>query len=239
MYRPLSFIASILLAAQVSLASDPMNGLSKDTPMVLDQQAREIRLLAGLQPDAFGPGWLRRLPGHHAVTWKGGRKSREAMLVTYASDAQVHDALISLGVKPGNNLTQEVWDERDNPKSKAPETRVAGDPVVALVWWEGLEEPLPLEAVLRNPTGKKIDLRFGGHKSLISVWRSGCIICMQSCPGAKISNRNSTMRDYVDGNATFAVNDAIVPAGKRDAVVIVRPVGSKATRDVLDADSVK
>ncbi|MFH1115183.1 MAG: YdjY domain-containing protein [Pseudomonadota bacterium] len=220
----LSPIAVMLLAAQaaVSFASDSMHGLSGKTPMIVDRQAGESRLLATLQPKAFGPGWLKQLPGHHAVTWSGGRKSHEALLSTYSSDTAVYDALISLGAKPGDDLTQEVWDERNNPQSSAPDRRVEGDPVAALVWWQGLKEPMPLSALLHNPTGKRIDLRFGGHKSLIPVWKCGCIVCMQSCPGAKVSNRSSTIRDYVDGKALFTVNEAVVPKGERKAVVILR-----------------
>ncbi len=224
-----SIVTVILLVANAtfSLAFDQMKGLSEKTPMIVDRNACEIRLLATLQPDAFGPGWFKQLPGHHAVAWRGGRKSHEALLKTFSSDTEVFEALISLGAKPGNNLTQEVWDERNNPESRAPERRVEGDRVVALVWWEGLKDPLPLSALLHNPSGKDLDLRFGGHKSLIPVWESGCIICMQSCPGAKISNRNCTIRDYVQGKATFTVNDASVPKGKTKAVIIVRPVEAK------------
>lgn len=218
----IGIVALLVANATFSLAFDYMKGLSEKSPMIVDREAREIRLLATLEPKAFGKGWFKQLPGHHAVTWRGGRKSHEALLVTFTSDTEVHDALISLGARPGNNLTQEVWDERKNRRSRAPETRVEGDPVAAFVWWEGLKDPLPLSALLHNPTGKEIDLRFGGQKSLIPVWKSGCIVCMQSCPGGKISNHSCTIRDYVDGKATFEVNEAVVPQGKRRAVVILR-----------------
>jgi hypothetical protein len=223
----------MLLAAHATSACafDYLKGLSEGAPMIVDRKAREIRLLATLQPKAFGSGWFKQLPGHHAVTWKGGRKSHEALLSTFASDTEVYDALISLGAKPGNNLTQEVWDERKNPESKAPERRVEGDSVVSLVWWQGLKDPLPLSALLHNPSGKPVDLRFGGHKSLIPIWKSGCIICMQSCPGAKISNHTCTIRDYVEGKATFTVNEAVVPKGERKAVVILRLTNGKAKED--------
>ncbi len=229
-----SLLAVVLLTAQAtfSLALDPMEGLSEKTPMIVDRQAREVRFLATLQPKAFGPGWFKQLPGHHAVTWSGGRKSDEALLSTYSSDTAVYDALISLGAKPGNNLTQEVWDERKNPKSRAPDRRVEGDPVAAFVWWEGLKDPFPLSALLCNPSGKKIDLRFGGHKSLIPVWKSGCIVCLQSCPGGKISNRSCTIRDYVNGKAVFKVNESVVPKGERKAVVILRLADNKGTHPI-------
>lgn len=202
--------------------SDYLRGLRDTTPIIVDKNAKEIRLLATLQPKAFETGWFKQLPGHHAVTWKDGRKGHEALLAAVASDTQVYEALISIGAKPGNNLTQAVWDERKDKTSKVPETRVEGSPVAVFVWWEGLPEPLPLTKLLLDPSGKGIDLRFGGHKNLIPVWKSGCIVCLQSCPGGKISNRNYTIRDYMEDKATFSVNRSVVPEGTRTAVVIIR-----------------
>ena len=148
----------------VGAAPDYLKGLSKEHPMVVEKEAGQIRLLATLQPKAFGKGWFKQLPGHHAVTWKDGKKGDEALLATYTSDVKLYDAMISIGAKPGNNLTQEVWDERKNLNSKAPETRVLGSPVHVLVWWKGLAEPLPLAKLLKDPEGKGVDLRFGGQK---------------------------------------------------------------------------
>jgi hypothetical protein len=204
--------------------------------MVVDLGAREIRLLAILQPKAFGPGWFKQLPGHHAVTWKEGRKGDEALLATFTSDTEVYDALVSLGAKPGNNLTQVVWDERNNPKSSAPSTRVEGDPVVALVWWKGLKEPLPLSALLNNPTGKKIDLRFEG-KSL--SYPSGNQVASSACKVARAERSAiTTPQSRLCGwKATFTVNKAVVPSRERRAVVILKPVDGKETHNLHDKPS--
>jgi hypothetical protein len=225
--RQLTILVSIVLFSilpvnPVFCAKDYFKGLSEKTPMIVDKHAGEIRLLATLQPKAFGKGWFKQLPGHHAVTWKGGKKADEALLATYASDSEVYDAMISIGAKPGNNLTQAVWDERNNENSKAPDTRVEGSPVDALVWWEGLPEPLPFAKLLKDPGVKGVDLRFGGNKALIPIWKSGCVVCLQSCPGAKISNHQYTIRDYVQGRATFTVDSSVVPRGTWKAVVFIR-----------------
>jgi len=203
-------------------ADSPRAGLSDTVPMVVDKTSREIRVLADLQPAAFAPGWFKQLPGHHAVTWKGGKKASEALLSAYVDDSAFYDAMISLGAKPGNNLPQAVWDERNDPNSALPATRVEGSRVEVSVWWEGLPKPVALHELVRDPSGKGVDLRFGGQKDLIPVWRSGCIVCLQSCPGAKISNHAYTIRDYVEGKAAFTASPAVVPDGVRKAVVIFR-----------------
>ncbi|MFC1834993.1 YdjY domain-containing protein [Thermodesulfobacteriota bacterium] len=220
----ISIIATtlLILSGVSAWSSGIKQGLDKANPIIVDKAKGEIRALAVLQPGAFSGGWLKRRPGHHAVVWQGGKSAGEALLTTFASDSELYTAMIAIGAKPGNNLTQAVWDDRNDDNSKAPETRVEGSPVDALVWWDGLEKPLPLKELLIDPDGKGVDLRFGGQKALIPVWRSGCVICLYSCPGGKISNHLYTIRDYVDGKKAFAVNKALVPDGKREAVVIFR-----------------
>jgi hypothetical protein len=221
--RRIGAVAGVVLAiAGNSMSADPMTGLDETHPMVVDKGAREVRILAELQPNAFSPGWFTSTPGHHAVTWKDGKKAGEALFSAYVSDSKLHDAMISIGAKPGNNLSQAVWDERNDKTSKAPDTRVEGSPVEVSVWWPGFASPLPLKSIFNDPGGKGIDLRFGGQKSLIPVWQSGCIVCLQSCPGGKITNRSYTIRDYVEGRATFTLYDSIVPQGNRKAVVMFR-----------------
>lgn len=212
----------VLVAACLAHGTDYMKGLSEDRPMIADKTAGEIRVLAELQPNSFVPGWFTQTPGHHAVVWRGGKKASEALLAAYVSDADFYDAMVSIGAKPGNNLTSAAWEERKNKSSTAPETRVEGSPVEASVWWAGLSEPLPVSALFNDPNGRGIDLRFGGNKALIPVWRSGCILCLQSCPGGKVSNHSYTIRDYVNGKGIFTLNRNNVPEGRRKAVVIFR-----------------
>lgn len=197
-------------------------GLSKENPMIVDRAKGEIRLLTQLKPSRFEDGWFTQLPGHHAVTWKDGEKSDEALFMAYVSDSDFYDAMVSLGAKPGNNLTVKAWTERNNPDSEAAKAPVKGSRVDISVFWKGLEKPTPLKEILLDPSGRGVDMRFGGHKSLIPVWNSGCIVCMQSCPGGKISNHNYTLSDYAKGKAMFKPDYSVIPKGGRAGVVIFR-----------------
>jgi hypothetical protein len=199
-----------------------MAGLSPEHPMEIDKSAGQVRILAELQPKAFKGGWFKSMPGYHAVVWKKGKAANQSLLAAYSNDAVVHDAIMAIGAKPGNNLTMNAWEKRYDKNNPAPDTRVEGTPVDVLVWWNGLEEPKPLESLLVDPGGKGVDLRFGGNRALIPKWNSGCIVCLQSCPGGKVSNRAYTIRDYVNGKSIFKVNEDIVPKGKRKAVVIFK-----------------
>lgn len=221
--KSIAWVPVLLLACALLVhGADYMKGLDEAHPMIVGKKAGVVRVLAELQPDAFRGGWFTWTPGHHAVVWRGGKKASEALLAAYVSDADFHDAMVSIGAKPGNNMTSAAWEERKDKNSTAPDTRVEGSPVEASVWWAGLSQPLPVSALFNDPSGRGIDLRFGGNKELIPVWRSGCILCLQSCPGGKVSNHAYTIRDYVNGKGRFTLNTANVPEGRRRAVVIFR-----------------
>lgn len=210
------------LASSYPVLSGLLAGLSEQKPLIIDEKNREVRLLAELDPDAFQKRWLNWTPGHHAVVWNDGAAAGSALFRAYAPDADVHDALVAIGGKPGNNLTRETWEKRKDPDHPDPKKRVEGSPVEVLVWWKGLKEPVPLGSLFTDPMGKEPEFRFGGHKHLIPVWRSGCIVCLQSCPGGKVSNRAHTMREYALGKAAMKLKDGAVPEGTRKAVVILK-----------------
>jgi len=195
--------------------------LSKKHPLVVDTAAREIRVFADLQPGAFS-GFFKITPNYHALVWKKGKAAREALLAAYADDRAFYDAMRQLGAIPGNNLTTAAWNDRNDPHSSAPDTRIEGTPVEMLVWWPGLAAPLPIDSLLIDPGGRGIDLRFGGNLALIPEWKSGCIVCLYSCPGSKVGNHAYTIRDYARGTTHFEVNKRIVPKKKTRAMVIFR-----------------
>jgi hypothetical protein len=217
-------ITLVAAATPGALSAQPSNrfGLDEKHPLQVDAKAGEVRLFAELQPAAFSGGWLKSTPNYHAVVWKGGGAAGEALLASYADDASFHDAMVSIGAVPGNNLTMAAWNDRKDPASRAPDTRVEGSLVDVFVWWDGLSSPLPLADLLTDSAGKGIDMRFGGNKALIPEWHSGCIACLYSCPGGKVSNHSYTIRDYVKGTTKFSVNWNVVPKGNRQAVVIFR-----------------
>ncbi|MEW6113281.1 MAG: YdjY domain-containing protein [Thermodesulfobacteriota bacterium] len=221
-----SFALVLVLVAGCSKepapSGKPFKGLTEEFPLQIDHHVSEIRFLADLQPAAFSGDWMTHAPRYHAVVWKGGGAAREALLSAYVDDATVYDALIALGAVPGNNLTMEAWTERKNKESSAPDRRVLGTPIEARVFWDGLAEPVQLKDMLVDSGGRGIDLRFGGNKELIPVWRSGCIVCLYSCPGGKVSNHAYTIRDYEQDVRRFSVNYSLIPEGSRRAVVILR-----------------
>jgi hypothetical protein len=115
------------------------------------------------------------------------------------------------------------WERRKDPKSPAPDLVVEGPSVEVLLRIPGRAELLPLSAVLNDPGGKGIEMRFAGNEANIPVWKSGCIVCLYSCPGSKVGNARYTERDYAraGGSTTFRVRPGVLPpAGTRVGVVL-------------------
>lgn len=162
------------------------------------------------------------MPGYHAVVWKGGRMAHFALLQADVTDRQVINALEGLGAKPGNNLSMEAWTERKNPKNPAPDTVIRGSPVEVLVRLPGRSATMPLSAILLDSGGRGIEMRYGGNEENIPKWKSGCIVCLYSCPGSKVGNARYTERDYANGVTRFRVKPGLLPEDGTAVRVVLR-----------------
>ena len=194
-------------------------GTATAAPAITARPPSEIEFGATVHAKAFDRGWT--MPGYHALVWKGGHAAHAALLETDVSDTEVLDALEALGAKPGDNVPMDAWEERRNPKNSAPDTVLAGPAVQVLLRLPGRAELVPLETVLEDSGGRGLDLRFGGHRGNIPKWKSGCLVCLYSCPGSKVGNARYTVRDYVNGVTRFRARPAALPPdGTRIGVVL-------------------
>ncbi|MGH9366981.1 MAG: YdjY domain-containing protein [Thermoanaerobaculia bacterium] len=184
----------------------------------MERREGEIELTATVQARAFDRGWL--MPGYHAVVGKGGRMAHAALLSSDVSDLNVLRELEALGAVAGDNLPMEAWEKRKDPKDRAPDTVIAGTPVEVLLRLPGESGLVPLASVLEDPAGRGIEFRFGGNAANIPKWKSGCIVCLYSCPGSKVGNARYTVRDYTKSVTRFRVRAETLPKdGTRVGVV--------------------
>lgn len=195
---------------------------------VADRARREVRFTAVVQPGAMARPF--GVQGHHAIVWKGGKAKTWALFVSDESDHDVRIALMRIGAKPGENLTPESWNERENPKSAEPDKRVEGTPLEVLVEWRGSKGRIPLARLIAEEgrTLPMLDLRFGGNEAFQKEFRSGCIVCLYSCPGGAVGNHAHPIRDYVrDGVVYSSLPKSLPPAGTRVTIIMkVRMEGS-------------
>ena len=205
----------VLLMIALPIAAAPPS-------LVIDRAKGEVRIRAIVQPRAM-QRWFG-VQGHHAVVWNEGKASRWALFRAFASDHDVRVALEALDAKPGENLTIETWTERSNPKSLEPDKRVEGTPVEVFVSWGG-RAPVPLASVLRQEgsPSPELEFRYGGNEKWQPTFKSGCIVCLYSCPGGAVSSRSHTIRDYEkEGVIYFSRPEALPPDGT-EITIILRP----------------
>lgn len=162
------------------------------------------------------------MPRYHAIVWSGGRAAGHALLRADVTDLEVLEGLQRLGARPGDNLPMEAWDERKDPHHTEPDRIIAGTGIEILLRLPGRAGLTPLADVLEDPGGRGIQMRFGGNRENIPKWKSGCIVCLYSCPGSKVGNARYTVRDYVRGTTRFGIRKGSLPADGTPVAVVFR-----------------
>jgi hypothetical protein len=188
---------------------------------VVDRQHHEVRIPVTVQPSAmerpFG------VKGHHAIVWRGGRAWPWALFVSEVSDHDVRVALDALGAKRGENLTEDSWNAREDPANHEPDKRVEGTPIDVFLEFDGRRVPL---ASLLTEEGKpvpRLDFRYGGHERFQKDFKSGCIVCLYSCPGGAVGNHAHPIRDWVRDGPVYTSNPDKLPKKGTRVTVILKP----------------
>ncbi|MGE0707604.1 MAG: YdjY domain-containing protein [Planctomycetota bacterium] len=206
--------ALVLVALCLGLASSQEE--RRDPLPEVDRERRVVRVPATLHLKRFREG---SPPGHHLVTWGKGRAGQKALLETPVPDAAVLDALEALGAKPGDNLRAEAWTKRADPEDPAPDARAAGPRLeLAVVLPDGKRRPL--SDLVEDLDRHGFEWRLAGNRALIPVWRSGCVVCLQSCPGSKVANARATMRDLERGRSRFRPSKLAESLGEGARLVV-------------------
>lgn len=186
----------------------------------LDPSDKSVSFSGKIFPSQFN-GWLSWTKHHHFIVYKGGRAAFNALIESDASDLEILDALETLGARAGNNLSVDAWEKRADPRNPEPDRRVEGSVIDALVSWEG-QTPLRADEIFDDVFGNGFRFKFGGHRALMDVWKSGCVVCLQSCPGGRVSNANYTLRDWHAGKARFEAKKHRLPKDATPVVVTLK-----------------
>ncbi len=171
----------------------------------INKEKKEIDLVAVFRPSQFNTG--EGLQNHHYIVWESGNAVKNALFTTFISDSLLHEALVSVGGKPGNNLTQDTWTKRRIKKSTEPDKRAKGS-VIGISVIYGTHQFTPAE-ILHELNNRAINFKFAGNLDLIPQWHSGCIACLQSCPGGKIGNATYSIRDLEKGIPKFSLKTGL------------------------------
>ena len=105
-FRPMAWMSAaqcaILVLAGAAQAKEP----TAQEPLIVDRQARTVSFLAEVNPRMVGETL------QHFAVWKDGRYADKALFKVFVSPARLHEALVSLGYRPGDNLTMDNWNSQ-------------------------------------------------------------------------------------------------------------------------------
>jgi hypothetical protein len=147
------------------------------------------------------------------VVYSGGSNGDKSIFRSYATDQDFYDGLMKLGFTAGNNMTKE----------NAAKTSVQGDPLAVTVTWDGAKKEYSLDEVITDSNKKSFQIRFGGNQKNALQFKTGCLLCLDSCPVGITSNANYTMGAVETRNEViFKGNDKVLPPDGSLVVITVR-----------------
>jgi len=199
----------------------PLMFLAALVALTIDQARHEVRFPAVVQPAGMSRPF--GVKGHHAIVWRGGKSKNWALFVADASDHDVRAALDALGAHRGENLTEDSWNARDDASSREPDKRVEGTPVDVFVEWSGARMPLSQLIAEQNHAAPLLDFRYGGNERFQKDFKSGCIVCLYSCPGGAVGNHAHPIRDYVRDGAVYTSIIGKLPPDGTKVTIILKP----------------
>lgn len=185
------------------------DGLSESKPLRVDPQAHTVTLLVQIN------GRFLTDDTRHGIVYKGGSNGHKSLFVGYAAPKALYDALKQANAIPGDNMTM------DNKET----THVAGSKLDMSVNWEGAAKAYSFDEVIVDSNGKKLDMRFGGNLQAAEEKKTGCLVCLDSCPVGIVSNATYTYgavekRDEVK----FTGNASVLPPDGTLATVTFKVV---------------
>lgn len=152
------------------------DGLSESKPLRIDSQAHTVTLLVQIN------GRFLTDDTRHGIVYKGGSNGHKSLFIGYADPKALYDALKQAGATPGDNMTME------NKET----THVAGSKLDMSVNWEGAAKSYSFNDVINDSNGKTLDMRFGGNLQAAQEMKTGCLVCLDSCPVGIVSNATYT-----------------------------------------------
>jgi len=169
----LTFVLCASFAVPSAFSQKTM--LTPNNPLKVDTKERSVSILAevnGKHP----------VPTHHGVVFRGGKLYHKAIFIGLVDPKTFYESLMSIGLKPGNNMTMANMER----------TFVEGDLLDVSVTWKGAKRAYRIDEVIKDSNGKPLAVRFGGNLASALKKRTGCLLCLDSCPVGITSNATYT-----------------------------------------------
>ncbi len=174
------FLLALALVLCASFGAPPAYSqettLTPQNPLAVDMKERSVSVLAQVN------GKYLVQTTRHGVVFKEGKNGEKSVFVALADPETFYASLVKLGLKAGNNMT---WDNKEK-------TYVQGDPLDVSVTWKGAKKVYSIDEAIKDSNGKPLAIRFGGNLAAALKMKTGCLMCLDSCPVGITSNATYT-----------------------------------------------
>lgn len=188
---------------QTQEATEDASVPTKENPMVVDKENKTVKIYAEVNEKYKDESTM------HMIVARDGKEADHAMFTSDAKALEFHDALESLGLKSGNNMT----------KDNMGKAQVEGDALDVSFQFDGNDKIFTVDEVVADSSGQPIDIRFGGNYEFQENAGTGCISCLLSCPAGITSNHTHKIGDDEKENFTLMLNKDNVPADKTPVII--------------------
>jgi hypothetical protein len=182
--------------------------LSRAKSLSIDRERRRVLIYTELNR-----GSLQNKNPHWGVVSKSGKLADKGILNAFCEPLEFHDALIQIGAKPGNNLTE-----------KSTGQFVAGDRLIVSAVRPDTGKEFAFGQIFHDSSGKGFSISFGGNRKAAHDWNTGCITCLESCWVGITSNAVypaiGTFKRLMSPNSLFAWNTELIPVLENLPVIL-------------------
>ena len=178
-------------------------------PVIIDADKKEIII------EAIVNGKYFNSPSrHHGIVFEGGKYGDRAVLIGLSDEREVYQALIDIGAIAGDNLKLEEYTKVSK--------NVDGQKLDVFVTWDGLGKEIPFAEIIKSDDVRDMDIRFGGNFEAAKDNRTGCILCLDSCPIAITSDAAYATAELDSRKIDKFIRDDVLPKDGEKVSVIFR-----------------
>lgn len=146
--------------------------------------------------------------------FEGGKYGDRAVLIGLSDEREVYQALIDIGAVAGNNLKLEEYTKVSK--------NVDGQQLDVFVTWDGLGKEIPFAEIIKSDDVRDMDIRFGGNFEAAKENRTGCILCLDSCPIAITSDAAYATAELDSKKIDKFIREDVLPKDGEKVSVIFR-----------------
>lgn len=178
-------------------------------PVIIDADKKEVIIEAIVNGKYF-----TNPSRHHGIVFEGGKYGDRVVLIGLSDEREVYQALIDIGAVAGNNLKLEEYTKVSK--------NVDGQQLDVYVTWDGLGKEIPFAEIIKSDDVRDMDIRFGGNFDAAKENRTGCILCLDSCPIAITSDAAYATAELDSKKIDKFIRDDVLPKDGEKVSVIFR-----------------